>query len=246
MRILVTDTTWAMQGLTLKLREAGFLVTKAADAGEAVEFARTGVHDAVAIDPDLPDMTAAALVRALRAQDARLPICLFARKWSETDRAACWRAGADHVAEYPVHGAAVAARLRAYARRARGLSAGAQVLGPLRLDLDTQSLRHGGTALHLTRKEYELMELLWLRRGDVVTREEIMTRLYAWQDEPDPKIIDVYICRIRARLAAIGAAPGLIATSISHGYRLDPWAAPAPAEASTDGPAEAQAQPLAA
>jgi DNA-binding response OmpR family regulator len=74
--------------------------------------------------------------------------------------------------------------------------------------------------IRLTRLEYELIETMALRRGALITRDEIMLQLDAWQDEPDAKIIDVYICRIRAKLAAAGATEDLISTSFSQGYRL--------------------------
>ena len=112
------------------------------------------------------------------------------------------------------------ARLRAYVRRARGFARPQIGLGVLTLDLDLRQVRAGGTLVPLTRLEYEIVESLALRRGAVMTREEIMLQLYAWEDEPDAKILDVYLCRIRSKLAAAGAGGSLIATSYSHGYRL--------------------------
>lgn len=221
MRILITDTTWTMAALTHDLREAGFLVTGAADGAEILEYLRTGQQDAVLIDPDLPDMAARDLLRRVREADARVPLCLVQTDVSRADRQQAMTEGADDVIDWPRQaGGDLMARLRAYVRRARGFARPQIGLGVLTLDLDLRQVRAGGTLVPLTRLEYEIVESLALRRGAVMTREEIMLQLYAWEDEPDAKILDVYLCRIRSKLAAAGAGGSLIATSYSHGYRL--------------------------
>ncbi|GGE35398.1 DNA-binding response regulator [Primorskyibacter flagellatus] len=221
MRILITDTTWTMAALAHDLHEAGFLVTLAADGAELLEYLRTGQQDAVLIDPDLPDMAARDLLRQVRETDARVPLCLVQAGATPPDRQQAMTEGADDVIDWPRQaGGDLMAQLRAYVRRARGFARPEIGLGGLTLDLDLRQLRAGGTLVPLTRLEYEIVESLALRRGAVMTREEIMLQLYAWQDEPDAKILDVYLCRIRSKLALAGAADSLIATSYSHGYRL--------------------------
>lgn len=221
MRILLTDTTWNMAILAKELRDAGFFVTEAADAAEIMEFAQAGQQDAILIDPDLPGGDALDLVRRLRALNRFIPICLMARDPDEAAMSRALSQGADDVMRWPDFDTPqILARLRAYIRRAAGFAQPEVEVGDLVLNLDTQSVRLGDMPVHLTRLEYELIETMALRNGRLITREEIMLQLYAWQDEPDAKIIDVYICRLRAKFAAAGAHEDVIVTSFARGYRL--------------------------
>jgi len=221
MRLLLTDTTWNMAILAQELRQAGFYVTEAANAAELREHLRLGEQDAVLIDPDLPDGEALDLIREIRSGHPRLPVCLFTRQVGDKLMSQALSQGADDVIRWPDHGIGdITARLRAYVRRAAGYATAEVTFGGLCVDLDRQSVRVGAMPVRLTRVEYELVETLTLRRGAVITRDQIMLQLYAWQDEPDAKIIDVYICRIRAKLAAAGAGEEVIATAFRQGYRL--------------------------
>ncbi len=220
MRLLVTDTTWNIAGLAHAMREQGFYVSDAANAAETLEYASSAEQNAILIDPDLPDMSASELVSRLRAEYPRLVICVVSRKVDEDMRRDFLFRGADDVMEWPAKPAIMAARLRAFVRRAAGFALPVLQTGPLALDIDARTLHHHDMPVHLTRLEYEMMEMLILRRGAMVTRDQIMTQLYAWTDEPDPKILDVYICRIRAKLAAIGAQEDLIVTNFGQGIRI--------------------------
>ena len=217
MRILLTDTTWNMAILARELRAAGFFVTDAADGAELMEYVRSGQQDAVLIDPDLPDGEALDLVRRVRALDRHIPICIFAREVEDGYLARALTQGADDVIRWPDHGTEeIMARLRAYIRRAAGFSTAEVEVGGLVLDLERQEVRYGEMPVRLTRLEYELIETMALRNGALISREEIMLQLYAWQDEPDAKIIDVYICRLRAKMAAGRGRPARRLTGLSR------------------------------
>ncbi|GAA6187921.1 response regulator transcription factor [Litorivita sp. NS0012-18] len=226
MRILISDTNWTTAALARDLRAAGFFVTEANDGEELIEFALNGMQDAILFDLDLPDMKGADVLRSLRAILPHTPICTTGAKVDGTLRVKLMDAGADDVFARDTDGALIAAHLRAFVRRTNGFATPLLRNGSLEIDLSAQSVSIQGTPLHLTRLEYELIEMLSLRSGILVTREMIMSQLYAWEDEPDPKIIDVYICRIRSKMAALGAADDLIHTSFALGYRID---LPAPA-----------------
>ncbi|MEC8667040.1 MAG: response regulator transcription factor [Pseudomonadota bacterium] len=218
MRILLTDMTWHMAIVAKSLRDAGFFVTEAGDVSELLEFAQTGEQDAILIDPDLPKADARVILRQLRSLKGRTPICVHTRR--DVDRIAMLAAGADDVFDAEISMAEMSARLQSFVRRAAGFGSPVLRIGDLQIDLAAQSVHLGDMPIRLTRLEYELIETMALRRGALITRDEIMLQLYAWQDEPDAKIIDVYICRIRAKLAAAGATEDLISTSFSQGYRL--------------------------
>lgn len=224
MRILVSENTWSMATLARQMRDEGFFVSEARDAEDLIAHVEQGQFDAVLIDPDLPDMPATRLIRRLRALSEALPICMIAREWDDRDRLRAYAAGADDVSDYPREGLELAARLRAYVRRSRGFAIQTPSFAGLTVDLDRRRVCFDGRSIHLTRLEYELIEMLALANGRLVERDAIMTKLYGWQDEPDPKIIDVYMCRIRAKLATLDAPSALIATSFGMGYRLDPFA----------------------
>lgn len=224
MRILVSETNWSMATLATLMRNQGFFVNDAANGDDVIAHVEQGQFDAVLIDPDLPDMEFTRLIRRLRAMNPKMPICMFARDSTDTDRVKAFGAGADDVRGWPFDGPEIASRLRAFVRRSNGFSRQEIGFHGLAVDLDRQVVRFGKNSMHLTRLEYELVEMLALADGRLVDRDAIMTKLYGWENEPDAKIIDVYICRIRAKLAIEDAADDLIATSFGRGYRLNAFA----------------------
>lgn len=221
MRILITDTTWNMAILAKDLRKAGFFVSEAGDMAELMEFLRNGQQDAVIIDPDLPSGNAAEALRQVRLLKPQMPVCIHACGIDDKARLRFLSQGADDIFDGNVGRDEVMARLRAYVRRASGYASPDLRVGELCINLDTQQVRLGDMPVRLTRLEYELIEAMALRGGSLITRDEIMIQLYAWNDEPDAKIIDVYVCRIRAKLAAAGATEDIIVTSFAQGYRLN-------------------------
>lgn len=225
MRILISETNWTTSALIKDLRAAGFFVTEANDGEELIEFALNGTQDAILFDLDLPDMKGNDVLRSLRAILPHTPICATASNPTTEVRLRLLEHGADEVFSAEADPSVIAAHLRAFVRRTAGFSTPILRNGNLEIDLNTQAVLVGGLPMRLTRLEYELIEMLTLRNGTLVTREMIMSQLYAWEDEPDPKIIDVYICRIRSKMAALGAADDLIHTSFALGYRIDPPAA---------------------
>ena len=220
MRFLVTDTTWNMAILARYLREAGEFVSEAADGEDLLHLASAGRQNAILIDADLPDVDLIPLIRRLRAEHPRTVICVFDRNPTEDRRTRAMLHGADDVVASPGDFRAIHSQLQAYVRRASGYAEALLDCSDLKIDITKRHVTHAGLMIHLTRLEYELVEFLALRNGGLVTRDEIMLQLYAWEKEPDPKIIDVYICRIRAKLTAAGAPDDVIVTSFAQGVRL--------------------------
>lgn len=221
MRILITETSWIMATIAKLMRDEGFLVSEAADVEDVLTHVAQCQYDAVLFDPDLPDMDGSDLIRRLRSRAPQLPILLFSREVSHRDRLRGLAIGADDVIAWPFDGAEIAARVRAFARRARGFASSTPEFCGLRIDFDRRRVSFAGHSIHLTRLEYELVETLALANGRLLGREALITRLYGWEDEPDWKILDVYICRIRAKLATLDAPAQLIATSFGQGYRIN-------------------------
>lgn len=226
MRLLIADTTWNIAGLAHAMRQEGFYITEAGSGAELLEFASSAEQNAVLIDPDLPDMDAGDLIARLRSANPRMVIVVVSRRMEDGMRTTFMARGADELIEWPSKPIEIAARLRAYIRRSCGFAHPVLDCNELSVNVEGQTVFWGDMPIKLTRLEYELVEMLVLRHGGMVTRDQVMLQLYAWQDEPDPKIIDVYICRIRAKLSAIGAPEDVIVTAFGQGIRIPVYTTP--------------------
>ena len=127
--------------------------------------------------------------------------------------------GADDFITKPFDKAELLARIQAVVRRSKGYSQPTLHIGPLQLNLDSREVSVGGRPVHLTGKEYAILELLVLRKGMVLTKETFLNHLYGGMDEPEMKIIDVFICKLRKKLAQAGA-DNLIGTVWGRGYMM--------------------------
>jgi two-component system cell cycle response regulator CtrA len=127
--------------------------------------------------------------------------------------------GADDFITKPFDKGELIARMQAIVRRSKGFSQPSLRVGPLRLNLDSREVLVGDGQVHLTGKEYAILELLVLRKGMVLTKEAFLNHLYGGMDEPEMKIIDVFICKLRKKLQAAGA-DNLIGTVWGRGYML--------------------------
>ncbi len=220
MRILVSETTWAAMAIANDLANAGFLVTPAADGGEVFEYADLAQQNVILLDVDLPDMSGHHCLRQLRRTYPRAAIVMMAPPKDLAAKLRAFQCGADDVIEYKAEPREVAARLQAIARRRAGLSAPTIQVADLTLDCAQRRASIAGKPLHLTRLEYELVEMLALRAGKIVSKDEIMAQIYALGDAPDPKIIGVYICHIRAKISALGGDAGIVENVRGRGYAL--------------------------
>jgi len=224
MRILIAETTWHSATAAADLRRAGFLLTRVESAAEVLDYAEGAAQSAIVLEADMPDMPAPTLVARLRGLLPATPIFALSRANGWAPQAPLWQAGADDVLCGRFRGPELAARLRAAIRRAGGYGADRIALDGLAIDTAAQEVTCQGTHLRLTRKEYEIVETLALARDRMVTRDELMARLYAWEDEPCPRILNVYLSRIRGQIAAAGGDPALVETVWGLGYRIAPAA----------------------
>lgn len=193
-----------------------------ADPALALVSVRSTTCDIVVVD--LAEAEGCALVRQMRAADINVPVVMLA---GQTDPAAMVRAlavGADDVLAKPFDPDELAARLHAVARRGRGISRAMLQAGAIRLDTESQELTVNGRTVPVTEKEFATLELLMLRKGTTLSKEAFLTHLYGGMDEPSAKIVDVFICKLRRKLAQAGA-PHAIETVWGHGYTVRDQAA---------------------
>ena len=189
----------------------------AADLLAAYEF------DVLLVDADLPDMAAAAFLRDIRAGGDMTPALVLNGINKPLATARLLDAGADDVVLLPCDPSLIAARLRALVRRAHGHGSSLLAVGGATLCLARHELHVFGAPVHLTPREFSLLEALFLKRGGILDRERLLIRLYGPECDTETKAVDVLVCRLRKKLAMAGA-PGLVETMVG-GYALGNCAA---------------------
>ena len=212
-------TREASRDVIASMRKARIACEFAGTGAEALDLLRPVEFNLVLLGLDLPDMTGFGLVRSLRGEGRQVPAIILSGSSAPHVRANALAAGANDVLVRPFDPGELVARVRAAVRRSRGQGTGRLEAGPLRLDTEAHQLSAGGRAVPLTRKEYDVLELLMLRKGQLMTKEALLSQLYGGMDEPGIKIIDVFVCKLRKKLARVGAEH-MISTVWGRGYVL--------------------------
>ncbi len=223
--LLVEGDVTAAQGLTRILQNAGFMVDHTDMGEEALEMLRHYDYDLAVLDLDLPDMEGSDLVRRMRHARHPVPALVLSDSAQASVRIRAFAAGADDVVSKPFDQTELVARIQAILRRSKGYAAPVLQIANLRLNLDSREVMVDERPVHLTGKEYSILELLVLRKGIVLTKDAFLNHLYGGMDEPEMKIIDVFICKLRKKLQIAGAG-NLIGTIWGRGYMLRDEAAP--------------------
>ncbi|WP_431270437.1 response regulator transcription factor CtrA [Dankookia sp. P2] len=217
--LLVEDDLTASRGIVAMLKSAAMIVDAVDTGEEALELARLYDYDVVVLDLVLPDMEGYEVVRRLRAARVETPVLILSGLARPQAKVKGFGVGADDFITKPFDREELIARIQAVVRRTKGFAQQNLAVGPLVLNLGSREVTVGGTSVHLTGKEYAILELLTLRKGVVMTKEAFLNHLYGGMDEPEVKIIDVFICKLRKKLAQAGA-DNLIATVWGRGYVL--------------------------
>ncbi|MBK1661597.1 response regulator transcription factor CtrA [Paracraurococcus ruber] len=237
--LLVEDDLTASRGIVAMLKTAAMIVDAVDTGEEALELARLYDYDVVILDLVLPDMEGYEVVRRLRAAKIEVPVLILSALGRPQAKVKGFGMGADDFITKPFDREELVARIQAVVRRTKGFSQPSLSVGPLTLNLGSREVTVDGAPVHLTGKEYAILELLTLRKGVVMTKEAFLNHLYGGMDEPEVKIIDVFICKLRKKLAQAGA-DNLIATVWGRGYVLRE---PLPANARLPATAAAPAAP---
>jgi two-component system cell cycle response regulator CtrA len=220
MRVLaVTSDITLSRSLDMLLRSAGAICEHADCGEEALDLLRHYDYDIVVLDSQASDMDAYEVIRRMRSARLATPVIALSAASRPEARVKALSAGADDVIPKPFDRAELVARLQAVVRRSKGWAAPTLQIGALELNLDSKRVFVSRSPVHLTGKEYAILELLVLRKGMVLTKEAFLNHLYGGIDEPEMKIIDVFICKLRKKLALAGAAD-VIGTVWGRGYTL--------------------------
>lgn len=218
MRLLIASNDASLaETLDLRLSAEGFAVDTIDTAEDALEDLRIVDFDLVVIDDDLADTIGAALLRKMRARQIKTPASMLTTRTDAVWRTKLLNDGADDVIVRPFDWPEVLARVHAVVRRSRGQASQMVKVGPVVLDLDRKQIVIAGAAVHVTPQEYRMAEALALRAGVTLTKQNLMDALYGGRDEPEVKIIGVFICKLRNKLKAAGAAD-VIQTIWGRGY----------------------------
>jgi len=187
---------------------------------EGIDLGKVYDYDIILLDLNLPDMSGFEVLRKLRAARIATPILILTGLASIEDKIKGLGLGADDFVPKPFHKDELVARIRAIVRRSQGHAQSLIATGPLVVNLDTKTVSVHGVRINLTSKEYQILELLSLRKGSTLTKEIFLNNIYGGLDEPEPKIIDVFICKLRKKLAGASQGHDFIETVWGRGYVL--------------------------
>lgn len=219
MRILIIDKDKSYnQGLAFFLRNQDMIVDSVFTSEDGNELARLYDYDLILMDLALSDTSG--LLKKMRTGGIDTPILILSALTATAHKIACFNAGADDYVVKPCDKNELYARIQAIIRRSRGYSQSQIKIGDMCVDLESKIITIGGKVLHLTAKEYALIELLCLRRGMTVSKEQFLNHLYNGMDEPEMKIIDVFLCRIRNKIERLSNGKQYIQTIWGRGYIL--------------------------
>jgi two-component system, cell cycle response regulator CtrA len=218
--LLVEDDNGTAQSIGLMLKTEGINVYTTELGEEGIDLGKIYDYDIILLDLNLPDMSGYEVLRSLRSAKVPTPILILSGLASIEDKIKGLGLGADDYLPKPFHKDELVARIHAIVRRSKGHAQSHIGVGDLVVDLDTKSVELHGDRLHLTGKEYQILELLALRRGSTLTKEMFLNHLYGGMDEPEAKIIDVFICKLRKKLANASGGLDYIETVWGRGYAL--------------------------
>jgi two-component system cell cycle response regulator CtrA len=202
------------------LLSEGFNVFTTNLGEEGVDLGKIYDYDIILLDLGLPDISGYEVLRTLRVSKIRTPILILSGMSGTEDKVRGLGFGADDYLTKPFHKDELVARIHAIVRRAKGHAQSVIQTGDLVVNLDTKTVEVGENRVHLTGKEYQMLELLSLRKGTTLTKEMFLNHLYGGIDEPELKIIDVFICKLRKKLAMATGGEHYIETVWGRGYVL--------------------------
>jgi two-component system cell cycle response regulator CtrA len=217
MRILLIEDDQAVaKGIDLTLRAEGFNVYTTDLGEEGVDLGKIYDYDLILLDLNLPDMSGMDVLRTLRVARIDTPVMILSGS-SEIDTKVK-TLGGDYMTK-PFHREELVARIHAVIRRSKGHANSVIRTGEIAVDVGSKTVEVAGSRVHLTGKEYQMLELLSLRKGSTLTKEMFLNHLYGGRDEPELKIIDVFICKLRKKLKTV-ANEHCIETVWGRGYVL--------------------------
>jgi two-component system cell cycle response regulator CtrA len=205
MRVLLIEDDKALaRGIHGLLKQEGFNVYVTDLGEEGIDLGRVYDYDLILLDLNLPDMSGMDVLRTLRVSRIDTPVMILSGNAEIDSKVKSLTGGADDYMTKPFNRDELVARIHALVRRAKGHAHSVIRTGATAVNLEDKTVEVNGRRVHLTGKEYQMLELLSLRKGSTLTKEMFLNHLYGGMDEPELKIIDVFICKLRKKLKDAG------------------------------------------
>jgi two-component system, cell cycle response regulator CtrA len=218
--LLVEDDKTVASAVELMLTAEGFNVYTTDLGEEGLDLGKAYDYDLICLDLNLPDMHGYDVLKKLRMGRVETPVLILSGISEMESKVRAFAVGADDYLTKPFHKAELVARINAVVRRSKGHAQSVIRVGKIAVNLDGKTADVDGARVHLTGKEYGILELLALRQGSTITKEMFLNHLYGGFDEPELKIIDVFICKLRKKLALACGSENYIETVWGRGYML--------------------------
>ena len=218
--LLIEDDVSVSNSVSLMLRSEGFIVDHTDLGEDGLEIGKLYDYDLLILDVMLPDIDGYEVLRRLRSARVSTPTLMLSALTAPDDKIRGFGSGADDYLTKPFDKRELIARIQAIIRRSQGHAHSVITTGQIDVNLDQRTVTANGKSVHLTGKEYAILELLSLRKGTTLTKEAFLNHLYGGIDEPELKIIDVFICKLRKKLAKATDGANYIETVWGRGYVL--------------------------
>ena len=218
--LLIEDDSAIAKSINLMLTQANFNVYVTDLGEEGLDLGKLYDYDIILLDLNLPDMSGYDVLKKLRLSKVATPILILSGLADTEAKVKGLGFGADDYMTKPFHKDELIARINAIVRRSKGHAESVIKVGKMLVNLDTKTVEIDGQRVHLTGKEYSMLELLALRKGTTLTKEMFLNHLYGGMDEPELKIIDVFVCKLRKKLSTATGGQNYIETVWGRGYVL--------------------------
>ena len=218
--LLIEDDKTIGQNIAMVLSKESMVVDTSFLGEDGLEMAKLYDYDIIILDLMLPGIDGYEVVRSLRAARNNTPVLILSGLSGSDKKVKGLGFGADDYLTKPFDRSELIARVNALVRRSKGLADPVVRTGAMEINLNSKIVTIGGKVLHLTSKEYALLELLGMRKGTTINKEQFLNHLYGGMDEPEMKIIDVFLCKIRRKIEKLSEGEEYIETVWGRGYIL--------------------------
>ena len=217
--LLIEDDKAAAQNIELVLKHENMVVNVAENGDEGLDLAKNYDYDIIILDIMLPDMTGYDVLKKIRNSKNTTPVLILSGLSGADKKVQGLTSGADDYLTKPFDRQELVARINAIVLRSRGHAEQIIQVGNMEINIGRHTISVKGKPIHLTGKETSILELMAMRKGVTVSKEQFLNNLYGGIDEPEQKIIDVFMCKLRKKLKDI-VGEDYISTDWGRGYHL--------------------------